>query len=79
MDRYGRCSRGPKDGVRAGRTARAAVGADLELGLRSGRHVPCMLTWGSSFDQAALAADGHEVVEFAALLREIKRPPNARG
>jgi len=31
-----------------------------------------MLTWGPSLDRAALAADGHEVVEFAALRREIE-------
>jgi DNA helicase-2/ATP-dependent DNA helicase PcrA len=30
-----------------------------------------MLIWGSSLDRAALAADGHEVVDFSALGREI--------
>ncbi len=31
-----------------------------------------MLIWGSSLDRAALAADGHEVVGFSALRREIE-------
>ena len=34
--------------------------------------MPRMLTWASSLDRAALAADGHRLVEFSAVRREVE-------
>ena len=36
-----------------------------------------MLTWASSLDRAALAADGHRLVEFSALRREVEHTRRA--
>src|SRR5450755_2014377 len=64
-DLYGR--------ARVGRIARAGARPDSEqLRFQSGHHMRRMLTWASSLDRAALAADGHRLVEFTAVRREVE-------
>src|SRR5450755_2439435 len=73
MDHCDRRSPRPYGRARVGRTARAGARPDSEqLRFQSGHHMRRMLTWASSLDRAALAADGHRLVEFTAVRREVE-------